>query len=208
MPSQFVGLFKTLQWGDYGNPRAGKKTPGSAAAKTHTTINVAVPQFAQAPGSSPARFALVDNFTVTAGFGASQSFVMAWLLNESQAYQAGMLNHEQHHYDITALVCRDFFIDVMLLKPRTFASQQDGKNAVDALKQGSVLKLPAIHALYDTEVHPEHLNNNVTGPRQRAWDGYVSAAFSQARVPASQSPDGKPHKKRLIDVLRADGKSI
>jgi hypothetical protein len=206
VPSQLVGLFKTMQWRDYGNPRAGTRTPGSAAAYTHTTINPGVPQFAQAPGSS--RFTLVDNFTVTAGFAQSQSFVMAWLLKESPAFQNGMLNHEQHHYDITGLVCRDFFIDVMLLKAKTFASEQDGKNAVNALKQGSVLKLPTIHKLYDTEVHPEHLQNNVTGPRQRAWDGYVSSAFSKARVPASQSPDGKAHKVRLIDVLRADGKPI
>ena len=206
MPSQLVGLFKTMRWSDYGTPRAGARTRGSAAAKTHTTVNIPVPQFARAPGSS--QFALVDDFTVTAGFGASQSFVMAWLLNQSPAFQAGMLNHEQHHYDITALVCRDFFVDVMLLKPQRFASEQAGKNAVNALKQGSILKLATIHGLYDTEVHPEHLNNNVTGPRQQAWDGYVSTAFSQARVPASQSPDGKAHKKRLIDVLRADGKTI
>ena len=197
-----------MQWSNYGNPRAGTRTPGSAAAKTHTTMNLGVPQFARVAGSSPARYALVDNFTVTAGFDQSQSFVMAWLLKESPAFQNGMRNHEQHHYDITALVCRDFFIDVMLLKPQTFASEQAGKNAVSALKQGSILKVPTIHALYDTEVHPEHLKNNVTGPRQKAWDGYVSAAFSQARVPASQSSDGKAHKVRLIDVLRADGKAI
>ena len=65
----------------------------------------------------------VDNCTVTAAFGASQSFVMAWLLSESQAYQNGMLNHEQRHYHITALVFRDLFVDVMLLKSRTFDSE-------------------------------------------------------------------------------------
>ena len=81
-------------------------------------------------GSSPARFQLQDSFSTTVDFGRD-SFVMSWVFSRPQQFQTDLLNHEQGHYNITALVCRDCFVDVMLLKDQSFATAEAGVDAVD-----------------------------------------------------------------------------
>ena len=70
---------------------------------------------------------------------------MSWLFSEPQQFQNDMLNHEQGHDDLTALLARDLFIDVMLLKGRTFATAQAGSKEFTQLKSGSINKLQALH---------------------------------------------------------------
>lgn len=119
-----------------------------------------------------------------------------------------MLNHEQGHYNITALVSRDYFIDVMLLKLQTFATAQAGITAVQQIKQQSLDKIGKIQQLYDREVHPEQNAGQSRGPIQQSWDRFIQTAFTQARSTGTQAPGGIPHKVRLVDVLTQNGKPI
>lgn len=115
MPSKLSGLFRTLTWSDF--PPLGGIAPGprqhSTAARTFSSLSFSVPSFQAVAGLSPAQFRLVDNFTASAKFERKNSFVMSWVFSRSQQFQDDMLNHEQGHYNITALVARDFFVDVM-----------------------------------------------------------------------------------------------
>ena len=133
---------------------------------------------------------------------------MSWLFGRSQQFQTDMLNHEQGHYNITALVSRDFFIDMMLLKAQTFATAQAGLAAARQIQLASVDKIRTIQQLYDREVHPEQNSGQSRGPKQQAWDGFIQAAFTNSRSSGTQAPDGTVHKVRLIDTLTQGGRQI
>ena len=159
-------------------------------------------------GARPAQFRLVDNVTVRVTFNRSESFVSSWVFGRSQQFQLDMLNHEQGHYDLTALVSRDFFIDIMLLKTQTFPTAPAGLAAAKKIQQGSLDKIRTIQQLYDKEVHPEQDSGKSRGPVQQAWDGFIRTAFTTSRSTGTQAPDGTFHKVRLIDTLTQGGKQI
>lgn len=205
MASTLTGLLKTLTWSDFGTPRAGSApAPGTTATTAETIVNVGFSglAFDPVPGTT-GQFTLRDSLSVTITFNRSQSFVMAWFLTRSQAEKDRMLNHEQGHYNISALIARDFFVDVMLLKSQVFATAQAGLNAVTAIQTASINKTQIVQNLYDRET-----NHSNVATQQASWDGFIRSAFNTARTPPSQSPGGVAHKQRLIDILRAAGKTI
>jgi hypothetical protein len=211
MASTLNGLIRTLAWGDYGTPRAGSAPrPGQSAtaAFTDSAFTRSLATFSRVPGSSAA-FRLNDNVTLSISFRRPPSFVMAWVFSSmSSADQGFLLNHEQGHYNITALICRDFFVDVMLLKTQNFPSDQAGKSRVTQIKHDSLDKIQTVQRLYDREVHPQQAAGNMNGPMQQAWDGFFRSAWTTARTPPSSAPNGTPHRVRLIDVIRASGRTI
>src|SRR5262245_22983779 len=164
---------RTLAWSDYGTPRAGARPNGAAtAAFTDTKFTRNFATFSRVPGSSPAVFRLNDNIALTISFTRPPSFVMAWVFSTmSTADQGFLLNHEQGHYNIAALICRDFFVDLMLLKSQDFPSEQAGKNRVTQIKQDSLDKIQTANRLYDNDVHPQQAAGNMNGSQQVAWDG-------------------------------------
>ena len=210
MPSSLTGLHRSLTWRNFPTRSGNPPVPGThaTAAYTSTSYNAAGIYFEPVRGSQPAQYQLRDSFSVTITFHSGRSYVMSWVSSRPQQFQTDLLNHEQGHYNITALVSRDFFVDVMLLKLQTFSSTQQGATAFQAIQRESVAKIQAIHDLYDHEVHPEQHAGRSRGPIQQVWDRCFQTAFTQARTPASQSADGTPHKVRLIDVLKKNGKSV
>ena len=55
---------------------------------------------------------------------------------------------------------------------------------------------------YDGTAESDHGEN---GPGQTKWNKMISDAFTNARVPAQSSPDGKAYKVPLLDVLKQNG---
>jgi hypothetical protein len=210
MPSSLTGLFRTLTWNNFPTRQGNPPAPGmhATAAFTDTDMQQSGIFLDPVSRSGPTRFRLRDSVSVEINFKRASSFKMSWVAGRPQQFQIDLLNHEQGHYNITALVARDFFVDVMLLKQQTFSTTQLGTSAFRAIEDSSVKKIQAIHDLYDGEVHPEQHAGRSRGPVQQVWDRCFQTAFTQARTPATQSPDGKPHKVRLIDVLRQNGKSV
>lgn len=239
MPSKLNGFDRQLTWNDYPTkqgtpPRAGQQ---ATAASTSSGMQNTGLQFVGSNG----RFTLVDNLTVQITFTRAQSFVMNWALAKGSPFPDDLLHHEQGHFTVSALISRDFFADIMLLKEQTFASVGAGNSAVQSITNNTVDKMQAVQDLYDAEVHPEQDNGLSRGPKQKEWDGYFDAAVMRYRpfmVPQSEWEDSRNHGyaepddrrvgritpmkidfkrvgadylpvcERLIDILRAAGKTV
>ena len=213
MPSQLNGLDRTLQWTHFGTPKTGPApSTGQFVTWAQTSTNVArsVPHFVAVPHSNPPRFVLDDQMTVSVTFNANQSFVMSLVFTKPQQEQADLLNHEQGHYNITALLARDFFIDTMLLKQETFPSSLHGQARIGQIMRDTGLaRVQDFHHKYDAMVHPQQVLGIMRGQAQAAWDEVIRRAFTVPRgtfaIPgesASQALNGTPHQMRLVSVLR------
>lgn len=206
MPSKLVGLFKTLVWSDFGKPK--KDTPPApnqikTAAFTKATPSFMGVNFIPVAGMKPPQFQLADTVTVDVKLDPS-SFVNDWVFaHKDKAFQDALLHHEQHHYDIGALLARDFFIDLMQLKPKVYASTIAAKADFDAIKAATIDKQRKIEDLYDAETQ-----SGRNAAQQTAWDGFIKSAFTTPRPGGGTAPDGKTYKKTLVQVLKDVGKTI
>ena len=196
MASKLNGLERQLTWRDYRTKRG--RAPGAnqvaTGAETASGMRVTGIHFAQPRRGG--NFELVDNITVSITFDANQSWMMEWVLTEPDPFATDLLNHEQGHYTITALIARDYFADVMLLKDQTFATNQDGLSAERRIRKSTLDKMSAVQSLYDSEVHPEQGRGLSRGPNQQAWDGFFETAFLKFRpflTPKSEWEDSLHH---------------
>ena len=200
MASKLVGLFRTLQWSDFGTPRkSADPSPGVRATAAFTDADFS---FTAGPSplpvlDPPRKFTLNDNLEITINFKPT-SFVNDWVFRRDQAFQDMVLKHEQHHYDITALIARDQFIDLMQLKLQTFDSIMDVQIAINAIRGTYKGKIASINSLYDTQT-----KDGRDPAEQVKWDGFINTAFTTERVPRLVAPDGVAYKTPLLDVLNA-----
>ena len=207
--SSLTGLLHTLTWPEFPTRPGANPLPGQYVDLAATKTDIAPGGLAFASSSAaPKKFLLVDTFTVEVTFVPGESWVLSWLLTQPQATQDDMLNHEQGHYNIAALIGRDLFADVMLLKGTSFGSPAEGGAAVQKILAQTAAKSQAVQDVYDDEVHPEQRLGISRGPIQQAWDRLIKKAFTDNRTPASAAPDGTPNKVRLIDVLKQSGRHV
>lgn len=194
MASRLLNRVHRVQWSDFtGTP------PRNAAEDAHIETKAEL-NYGYTTGPNGAR--LADNVTVTIKLLRGQSWAKKQRINGwPQQAQADLLRHEQGHYDITALMGRDMFIELMALKTQTFRTLQALQSAVSAIAQR--YRPQAVHTKYDSNPETDHGRN---AAEQRAWDGYIRTAFTQARSPAVHAPDGASYKITLLDVLRRAGK--
>jgi hypothetical protein len=203
--SRLVNLRRTLTWQDFGTPRPGSAPgPGQTATAAQTRARPRRSVFAEpVPGLRPPQFRLRDDVNITIELDPNQTFVMAWVFQQPVSFQNSLLHHEQGHYDLVALFCRDMFIDAMALKTQTFPNAQAVLQAVQNIFNQYDRLIAAVHAPYD--------NDTLRGgnsAQQSRWDGFIQTAFTQPRSPAVQAPDGTPYKTPLLDVLRQGGVQI
>jgi len=123
-----------------------------------------------------------------------------------------LLDHEQGHYDITALMARDCFIDLMQLKAKTFSSQAEGRQAAKDIEAEYQGKLKLVQKTYDNDTNhgawvttssmvvPEHKETF-----QTKWEMFITRARTLERSPPISAPDGATYKRRLLDVLDDGG---
>ena len=206
MASSLTGLIKKLEWTDFGTPR--KSTPPVPGATATAAFTKAEPSFSgvnfnAVPGSKPAEFKLADTVAVSVILHSSR-FVNSWVFTHmNKKFQDDLLHHEQGHYDIGALLARDFFVDLMLLKGKTYSSLAAAKADFDAIKKDSIDKQKAVEDLYDLETS----RGKLSGP-QKTWDGFIQSAFTTPRSSGTTDQSGKPHKMKLVRALRNAGKTI
>jgi hypothetical protein len=210
VPSQLKNLDRKLIWKDFPKKQAAAPKPGQSAtaAQTWSGYSMTNPHFEEIPQSSPKRFRLVNDLTVTVTFTSSKSHVKSWVFSRPQTEQDDLLNHEQGHYSITALLARDYFVEMMLIKSTEFASAADGTAEANRLKAATLGKLKAVQDLYDAEVHPEQNQGKSRGPIQVGWDTLIRNAFTRPRSSGTTAPDGTPHKMRLTVALSNAGKQV
>ena len=209
MASRLDNLFKTLSWTNFPR-RSVTPAPGQRihVALTSVFITPTLPQptIIPVPGSRPTVYQLSDNVVVKIEFDRGGSWVSDWVFTQPQAFQDQLLNHEQGHYNLTALVGRDLFVDLMLLKQRTFRSSSEGINAIRPLiapLQARPHISQRISDLYDSN---NETKNGYDQTAQARWDGYIRTAFNTARTGGTTAPGGVAHKVRIVDALRSAGK--
>ncbi len=206
MPSRLVGLMRNLTWSDFTSISEADPGPGFAiGAETHAGIthNSLTTKVEAIPGSAPARYRLKDDVIITVTFGRD-SWVKSWVMGRPQAFQDRMLNHEQGHYNIVALLARDLFIDLMQLKNASMDSNRAMAQEIVRVWTQGTQKAQAIQNLYDDVTETHHGANPVD---QARWDGFITTAFTQTRVPPMSAPDGTSYKVTLMSVLTGAGLS-
>lgn len=206
MPSKLENLKRILTWADFKSKQSTPPAPGkfAVAAFTDSAYSPFSWSLAVVPNSKPTAYQLADNITITIVLRSS-SWVASWVSTRPAQEKKDLLNHEQGHYNITALMARDLFVDLMLLKSKQFTDSQKGKTEIETItKRYSTSVLQKVHDKYDSDAETKH---GFIKTAQQRWDGYINQAFSNPRTPASSAPDGTTHKVTLLDVLKAAGKA-
>ncbi len=209
MTSSLTGLMRQLTWADFAVRRGQPPSAGGSttAAFTDSRYSLSGLAFRHDAAQPRGTVSLVDSLHIAITLHAN-SYKMNWLASETSAFQRDLLNHEQGHYWVTALLARDLFVDMMLQKSEAYANNAAGMAAFNAIKADSVDKNQAIQNLYDADVHPEQAQGLSRGPKQQQWDAIFRAAFTNPRASGTTTPDGTPHKARLVVAIRASGRSI
>jgi hypothetical protein len=202
MPSRLVGLQRILTWQDFGTPRPGNPpAPGQRGDAAQTRARPNRSTFAEhVPGTRPPQFRLRDDAVISVELDRAQTFVNQWALDRPAPFPTDLLHHEQGHYDLVALFCRDMFIELMALKQQAQPTPQAVLAAAQAIFTRFDTFIANVHRPYDDQT--DHGN---TTPQQQRWDGFIQSAFTSARTPAVNAPDGTPYKAPLADVLRQGG---
>lgn len=200
MGSKLTGRDKTLTWSDFGTPVSKPKpAAGTTGTAAHTEVVYPIVYGWASSGNS---FTLPDNVTVSVRLDTAKTWVADWVFKEAKSFQDSLLNHEQGHYDIAALLARDMFIEIMQLKGQTFGS----KAALDAAVKAVVdrHRSQKVHDKYDEK---NESNHGLNAPLQKTWDGYFQKAKTTPRSTGGVAPDGAFYKVPLLEVLKAAGKS-
>lgn len=185
MASRLVNLRHTLAWTDF----RGRVPSGQGNMNAMTAVDIVFTGFGVQRTSSGGT--IRDSLMVTVTLQRSRSWA-----RPGSARTAVLLNHEQGHYNITALTARDMFIDLMQLKNQSFSNTSALQAEVNRIR--GRYNPQAIHDKYDARTETDHGRNSAS---QRTWDGYIQRAFTTARTPAVRAPDGAMYKVRLRDVL-------
>ena len=205
MASTLSNLRRTLTWKDFGTPKKGAApAPGTKATAAQTRARPKRSVMAEpVPDTNPKEFRLQDTVSISVELTPGQVWVMAWVFDRPTTFQDDLLHHEQGHYDMIALFCRDMFIDVMALKSQTFSKAPDVLTAVQNVFDTYDALIKDVHDPYDVDT--EH---GLIAKEQKRWDGFIQSAFTTPRNPPVNAPDGTPYKVQLASVLRAGSVSI
>ena len=176
--------------------------PKGMKAEAHPGINNAGAASESFVDGEETLFRLKDSFTVEVVFDTAASWVIPSVHNDPATEQARLLNHEQGHYDIAALIARDFFIEMMALKDARMSSSSEVTHAVQELFNKYPGNAQALQDLYDDHLQTDH---GRTQSKQDDWDDFFQTAFTEERVPRVLAPDGKAYKKPIYEVLNDNG---
>lgn len=201
MGSQMTGLFRKLTWNDFsGSQPASNPSNMVAQARPEFSVSGATTQ-PIGKGASQS-WQLGDTVTVAVKFDSAQSWALPSVSGMSQTDKDALLKHEQGHYDLVALLARDCFIELMQLKGARLSSSSVVAQEVQSIHARYGALAQPLQDLYDGKTQTDHGRDKA---KQTLWDGYISTAFSQVRVPAMSAPDGTSYKIELLALLRQNG---
>jgi hypothetical protein len=202
MASQLVGLNRALTWHDFRQVTRTAPAPGQIANAAQTQTNVSSGNLSLPPmrGTRPQQYQLADTISVTIKFDAAQSWKASWIATLPQTDQDRILKHEQGHYDLVALLGRDFFIELMQLKTKTYSNLSGFRTDFGGLDTRYLKRIQPIQTKYDSET-----NHGRIQIRQDNWNAFINSAFTAPRVPPVVGPDGVPLKQPILDVLANAG---
>lgn len=200
MPSSLTGLFRTLEWKDFPlrqepPPKAGQIF---VAARTDTKHKLnSVPEII--PGTR--KFRLADTVVSQIFLNQSNTFKKSWITSiMPQTDRDELLAHEQGHYDIHALLTRDFFLRVMKLKSKEYSTQAGLAADVNAAQRATVDKSGTVQTQYDTAT-----NTGRDKAEQAKWKRIIASAFDTPASPPEFMANGNPVKIELLTAFRQNG---
>lgn len=202
MSSKLVGLKKTLAWTNFLKKFDKQPAPGTLTPGAETQVIVAFSNKNAPTTVSGSGFTLEDSITVTVSLNP-KNWVQNWVFKKPALEQAALLKHEQGHYDLAALVTRDYFIDIMDMKNWEYTSTAEVDLEYQQLKTDMRTKTVAVQKLYEAETA-----NGTIADKQKDWDGFIQKAFTEVRGTGEKAPDGVFYKKKLVDILKGAGKVI
>ena len=202
MASKLLNLMRVLSWNDFTKLNQ-SPAPGSTAEVAQTATDIVPSGFAveHVVGSSSVR--LKDTIEVKIEFKPKESWVFNWVFTQPASYQNDLLNHENGHYKIAALIGRDFFLALMKLKANTYANAAALQADLDQVKKSIAAKAQPAQDKYDVDT-----KNGRDSGQQSLWDGYITKSFSTPVNPAEQAADGTPIKIPFLTVLSQAGINI
>jgi hypothetical protein len=201
MPSRLHNLIKTLTWDDFQQVERDPPAAGETAeaAEIPVSINVSGLGVATIPGSR--QRTLADTLQVHIQLG--RCTVSSWVFARDQAFQDALLNHEQGHYNITALIGRDWFLAMMRLKANRYDNASDLQRDINDLD--NTIRAKAQPA---TDKYDEDTGRGADSAQQTRWDGFLRTAFNTPVSPAQTAADGTSIKVPLLSVLTQNGISL
>jgi len=199
MPSRLTNLSKTLTWNDF--PRANRPEPPPNGTAHGAQIGVEIVNQGLAlehPAGGGVQ--IHDSIHVDIRYRRDQSWVANWVFNRPQSYQDGLLAHEQGHYNLVALLGRDFFLSLMRLKAATYPNAGAAQADLTAASAATAGKAQALQDRYDTDTQ-----NGTNATQQARWLGFITTAFTMPVSPPQTAADGAPIKVPILEVLRRNG---
>ena len=202
MASQLLGLFRTLTWNDFKQVTKPVPGPGQSANVAQTRTNVGTNHFSlpAVRGTRPRQYQLADMITVTIRLDAANCWKANWLTTLPQSDQDRLLKHEQGHYDLVALLGRDYFLELMQLKTNTYTKVSDFQADLKVLDDQFLKQIQPVQDKYDGDT-----THGRVQARQDAWNGYIKSAFTSLRIPAARDAGGIPLKQPILDILSNAG---
>ena len=175
----------SIQWTDFTE----KTTSPNPPREAFTSATGAPPTGIVFTGDGNGnRVIKASKFSVTLSMNKANS----WVVTDKKT--STLLNHEQGHYNLTALSARDFLNDALALSAKTDAELQA---AYDALKASSQAELSKMNKMYDDDPNCGS-NHGLDTNKQSQWDLRIANAMnsSTARLsslascpaPATSSP--------------------
>lgn len=195
-------MTRVLTWNEFARVK-GAPAPGQTAEVAQTATDI-VPSgfgFERIVGSPSIR--IKDTIEVRIEFQPKNSWVFDWVFTQPQSYQNDLLNHENGHYKIVALIGRDFFLALMALKGNTYSNTGALQADLDQAKKSIAEKAQPAQDKYDDQT-----KNGADSAQQSLWDGYISKAFTTPVSPPQQAADGTSIKIPFLTVLTQAGISL
>jgi Bacterial protein of unknown function (DUF922) len=197
MPSVLFGVYRKLRWTDF-QPVAtappGK--PAAAAAETILghTLSGGVPHNISPPGATPI-FQVPDTLSVNVFPSAA-----CWRLASVSAWpgpqQVWLIKHEQGHYDIHALMWRDFFYRIQGMVGQSFPTLATVNAEITAHGAATIGRIAKLQSDYDADTA-----NSQNGGEQWNWWSAIERASQLHRTPLVAGPDGRYLRIELADAL-------
>lgn len=200
MPSSLEKLFRKLEWKDFTVRQEAPPKPGQivVAARTDTNHSLTFgPELI--PGTKKVR--LADTVVSRIFLDPSGTFQKSWITSVMpQTDRDELLAHEQGHYDIHALLTRDFFLRVMKLKSKEYANPPALVADVTAAQRATVDKSGTVQARYDTAT-----STGTNKAEQAKWKRIIASAFDTPATPLELMENGNPVKIELLTAFSNNG---
>ena len=193
MASQLIGLVKKLTWNDFTPKQATPPAPGQFVDAA--LCSVAVRLSGVALSGDTGDLYLADTLIVTISL-SPQCFKNSWVSSRPAPEQQTLLAHEQGHYDLGALIGRDYFLQVMQLKGNSYADSLALQADLDPIAQATIARIQEVQDDYDTAT-----SNGSDPAAQSKWFDYIKKAFTQPAVPRATTPNGTVVKIEMLTVL-------